>query len=127
MINRQDSPSRTIIFLLSTILNLQFSMTVLNHSQHLTVLPLTKINHTITLAPVRSVASRAVPPSSKASETRPPWGTAQSPGSSDVVAFGNAYARSFGYSVFSRASVPGMAGAEPPAPSAPVAAASPVA
>lgn len=28
-------------------------------------------------------------------------------GSSDVVAFGNAYAKSFGYSVFSKASVPG--------------------
>eukprot|EP00438_Fugacium_kawagutii_P011091 Skav208627 [mRNA] locus=scaffold248:712044:729299:- [translate_table: standard] len=43
-------------------------------------------------------------------------------GTSDVVAFGNAYARSFGYSVFSRASVPGMAGGHP-APAVPVVAA----
>eukprot|EP00435_Cladocopium_sp_Y103_P064669 s507_g26.t1 len=41
-------------------------------------------------------------------------------GSSDVVAFGNAYAKSFGYSIFSKASVPGMAGAPAaPAPAAP--------
>lgn len=41
-------------------------------------------------------------------------------GSSDVVAFGNAYAKSFGYSVFSKASVPGMAPLPTPANGAPL-------